>query len=336
VGIAWLPFFLALATWPKSRLEQCQVPGRLACFMFAKNWDLIDLLSPVQGELRWVACVIIFGLLMVVAAALLVAGLVTRHLTAFKFQLALLVVLLPAVSLRVVFWTLKVTGYQNIGHAPQYPKVSSEAVEIMERTGTVLFAVLFAVFTYVLVHAMIKSYALKSKRWGMLFGITCVAVTTVIAAYSITMGIWTSSARRVFLIDLSVILLSGMLLAFVGCLVVAFAVAVRLTKASKAAAEESRRNAVIFLWCSVGFAGLFLIRFIIAALFLFRDYGKYLGAFVILKIACDTLTGLAVLSYVGMSVYPSIRRARKTENRTGYIPMHEEEESGAIPKQYEA
>ena len=162
----------------------------------------------------------------------------------------------------------------------------------------------------------------------------CALLTFVVAAYAITMGIWTSSARDTFVIDVSAILLPGLLLIFAACLVATFVVVVRFTKTSEAAAQESRRNSVVFLWVSVGFAGLFLIRFIITSLFFFQDYAKYLGAFVMLSIICDAMTGLAVLAYVGMAVYPSVRRARKPENRAGYVPL--QEESGPIPKQYEA
>merc|ERR1712000_337134 len=150
-----------------------------------------------------------------------------------------------------------------------------------------------------------------------------------------TMGVYSSTARDVFVPDVSPIVLSGMMLLFAGALVGAFGFAARLTKTSEAAAEESRRNVIIFLWASVVFAALFLIRFVVTALFLFRDYAKYLGGYVVLKIVCDALTGLAVLAYVGMAVYPSVRRARKPENRGGYVPL-EEENNGTIPQQYEA
>merc|ERR1712000_787673 len=97
-------------------------------------------------------------------------------------------------GLLVTFWTLKVTGYQNVGYSAAVPNVSKTAGEIIERTGSVLIALLFAVFTIVLVTALLETHYPESKRSGLVFGIGCGVVALLATAYAMTMGVYSSTA----------------------------------------------------------------------------------------------------------------------------------------------
>ena len=292
---------------------------------------------PQLGETRWIVCVIIFGLVTLAVLVAMICGLVTRHFFAFKFQFVMMSVLLAAAVLRLTTWTLRVTGFQDVGVSPDHPNVSEAAVEILESMGSVLFAALFAVFTFVLVKAILSTHFPHRKRAGLILGIVCASLTVIATAYTITMGVYTSTARDHFVPDLSTIVLSGTVLIFATLLVAALIAAVKFTKSSEGS-QESQRNAVIFLGASAGMAVVFFTRFILNALLLFESYSKYVSAFVVLNILCDVLTGLTVLIYVGMAVWPSLKRARKAENQAGYVPLTEDESGamhGEIPKQYD-
>ena len=260
----------------------------------------------------------------------------------------LLVIVCLGTALGSCFWTFSGTGYVAVGHSEFAVNVLKVTVDIIGRLVQVVFLILFAVFAWVLIGALLATLYPKQKALPKISLAAFAVITFGAAGYSIAMAVvhavpqsWSD-----FVLDASIVLLPAVSFLFSAILAIMWLIAWRLisTKSTAdAGAAEMKRNAIIFFVGSLFLATIFLAQCVIAALYLTVSFETYQTPLLVLEVAGHVLMVLAVLGYVGTAVISAARAKRQhtnkntknTKNNDGYVLLAEEAAGVAkVPKAY--
>ena len=255
-----------------------------------------------------------------------------------KLFLALLIAVIIAASISTAYWILVSTGYQNIGFSSMVPNVSLVTVNILGRVASVIFLLLFALFTWLLISAMVESFFPERHKLSVMMTVCLVLIALGTAAYSIAMVIihFQAQVQETLTVDATGPLLAGVSFVFSALLALLWLLAWRLVvtkKTNDANFTEMRRNAIVFFAGSSLLAALFLASFVVSLLELAVDYFKYNEAATGLNIASTILTVLAVLGYTGTAVIGAMlgKSKSKEAKSQGYVPLKEPDQ---VPARY--
>ena len=298
--------------------------------------DAIAFPLSLGGKPSFFVLVSFFALAFVAALILLVAAVKCGFWAEKKPFLALLVVVEVGSSFALCYWTLVSTGSQVFGRDPEVANVQSHIVEILGRISSVMFLLLFALFTWILISAIFESFFPEKRNLSF----TAAAILGLLAlgtsAYAITMAVVHSQIQNSLTVDASGPLLAGISFLFSAVLALLWFSAWRLVvtkKTNDANFTEMRRNAFMFFACSSLLAAVFLVSFVVSLLELTVDYFKYNDAATGLSIASTILTVLAVLGYTGAAVVGAARSQSKSKEAKGegYVPLKEPDQ---VPARY--
>ena len=284
----------------------------------------------VVGQPGFFALMAFFVFVVAIVGVFLVLAVRLSFWTEKKQFLALLLVVVVGSSIAASYWTLVSTGFQNIGFSPDVPNVSLVAVNILGRVASVIFLLLFALFTWMLISAVVESFFPERRKLSIFAMVCLVLVALGTAAYSIAMIVIQSKLQWSLTIDASAPLLAGVSLLFSSVLALMCLLAWRLVDTKRA---EMRRNAILFFAGSSFLAAVFLVSFIVSLLELTVDYFKYNEAATGLNIASTIFTVLAVLGYTGAAVIGAmLGKSKREEAKTeGYVPLKEPDQ---VPARY--
>ena len=282
----------------------------------------------VEGRPGFFALVAFFGLAVAAAGVLLVLALRLSFWAEKKLFLALLLAVVVGSSIAFSYWILVSTGCQNIGFSPGVPNVPLVAVTILGRVASVGFLLLFTLFSWMVISAIVESFFPERRKLSIVSLICLVLVACGTAAYSIAMIVMQSKLQWSLTIDASGPLLEGVAFLFSAVLALMWLLAWRLLDAERA---KMRRNAIFFFAGSSFLAVLFLASFLLSLLELTVDYFKYNQAATVLNIASTVLTVLAVLGYTGAAVIGDARGKRRETESGGYVHL---EEPDQVPARY--
>ncbi len=290
------------------------------------------------GNLLWIPAVVCFSLILVAGLVFAIVGLWTKFFKNQWYLFALLVTLVVSVSLQIFFWTVQVTGYQDLGQLTSVPSIPRVAVDVIGRVSVIGFFLLFALFSFLVFVAAQESSGSSSKGLTLFVGITFAAVAVVVAGYAVAMAVVSTVATSSFVLDVSEVLLAAVSLLFAFALSLTFAVVVWKLMASKKTNSKANpcfrelyRNAKWFLVGSVvlvlGFSG----RLVITCLWMFHNFQQFETPRMIADCVAAALTSLAILLYL----FPVLRskRNRVVVETEGYALW--DSSNGIVPLKYQ-
>ena len=255
-----------------------------------------------------------------------------------KSFLALLALLMVGLMLCVAYWTFVAVGYQITGSTMVVPNISVVSVTVVGRVSEIIFLLLFAFFTLMIISAVVDSF-FPEKRRVVILATVCLALVAIgTSAYTIAVIVMRYLRTEVSteVMDVSGPVLTGVSFVFSVVLTLSWLLAWRVVESKRdseiARVSEMRRNALWFFCGSAGLAAVFLACFVISLLELTLDYFRYHNATVALEASSRILTVVAVLVYVGMAVIGSARGRSETQSEPPqYVPLYDSE----IPTIYE-
>jgi len=248
--------------------------------------------------------------------------------------LALLAMVIVGASVATAYWMLVSMGHQDIGHSAEVPNVSLVTVNILGRVTNVAFLLVFALFTWMVIVAVVETFFHEQRKLNVNLALVCLVVVALgTVVYSIAMIVIQSFLQQSLTIDASGPLLAGVSFLFSAVLTVMWLVVWRLVETKKAnepGFAKMRRQVILFLAGSTALSCCFLVFFVVATLELTVDYFKYEEAARGLNIASVVLSVLAILGYVAMSVI-SASRGRWSKNSNKEVLLNDND---GVPVQY--
>ena len=274
----------------------------------------------------------------IMVAVLLVFAVMQDFWTEKKSFLGLLAVLGIGVAVGLCFYTFVATGYQELGFSPRVPDVPKVAVNVLGRIVQIVFVLLFALFTWVLIGAILETFYPEKRGLHLVTNVMLAAVSAIVSVYTIAMTVVHSLRTETLVIDASVPLLAGVSFIFGAALTSMWLLAWRLVvseKSGKSSAEKMQRNAAVFFAGSLLLSVLFLAKFVVSLLSLLVDFYRFEMPLLILELVCHVLMVAAVLGYVGAAVIGA-RKSKthlqlETAKNTGYVRLEEERDT---PERY--
>ena len=280
------------------------------------------------------------AIVVVAATVLLVLALRAGFWLEKKMFIGMLASLSVGAALGTTFWALRGTGYQVFGNTGTGVQVSGEVVEILGRLANLVLLLVFVLFAWVLMEAILGTFFTNSRVPSLVLLIVFVVVTVVTVAYSLTMAIYSSLATELFLINASAQVVAAVSFFFSVVLAIMWLAAWRLLVTKRVdgvSFDKMRRNSVVFFFGSSVLAALFLAQFVVSVLYLTVSWETYELAWLGLDVASHVLTVLAVLACVGAAVIVATRGKIAANPKTAsVVPLLENETSSrAVPERYQ-
>ena len=166
----------------------------------------------------------------------------------------------------VCMWTFMAMGSQVFGPSPYVSPILKVAVDVLSLAVTVVFLLLFALFAWEVIKAVLETFYPERKKVRVVAIASFISATVIAVVYVVAMTVVRTQSTETFVADATSPVLAVVSFAFSAALTFMRAVVWRLVVQHKAGEAKVRRNAIIFFSGSLVLAAAFLALFVVSLL----------------------------------------------------------------------
>lgn len=342
---------------PNVHLERGRSHERLhlALLLLSSMYDGAVIAQPIHPVPGWFGATAVFGILLVLLATALLAGIRISFWVDKRPLLSICLVLLVAVSLQIAVWTVRALGHQKIGFTPKVSAVPQVAVDLIDRFGEISYMIIYVLFVGIMLFALAESFFQSQRKLVHGLAIGLGVLTCIIGLYAICMAIYSATGVAPFVLDVSPVLVPIISVINAVACTATLAIVVRLIfkdKAAEANYYQMKQNAIIYLTASAILLFFFLVQLALSLVVAFglKDsqdatsmrtvepmFWKFVTPLQAVEATCNALVTVAVLGYVGLPIVALLKRQKDRDGAScqeseSSTPLLKREE---IPKVYQ-